>query len=430
MFALVGGSIFKAMFRNAGSRIRPRAGALLAARAAGLLALAQLLPLVAAGQEQPAGKPGDPSGQPPPAAGAPAQPGAPGAGKAAPTRAAPPATPQPEGWRFLATGRADVGYDTNVFQTESATGDAFTQLGGWAAVSRNDGRTLLRGRVDVSGKLYGRFSRADEYEGLLDLTGARQFGPLRAGAILGGTYLDIRALDREGNLLPRSNLTSLASRAMAFGDLQVTRTLYLNGQALYRYKNYEETPDLTSLDYGEWSGELALSQYFPKRISIRVEGLLGQRDYSDLQAAQATGEILPANPLLQLRRFQGEARLRKRWGANGMLQATFSLRRYEDLYQDEMSSDQSTGTLRLRHPMGAWLFEVGGAFVSRAFDLRDSGAGEPLEEEYLAFDAHLERTLWAGARLSGGYDLFRRSTNDPDGDYTVGTWQLGLAHAF
>jgi hypothetical protein len=58
------------------------------------------------------------------------------------------------------------------------------------------------------------------------------------------------------------------------------------------------------------------------------------------------------------------------------------------------------------------------------------GAEDPLSENYLSVDASLERTLWDGARLSGGYELFRRSTNDPGGDYVVSTWQLGLVHVF
>ncbi len=402
------------MRRDARSPINNRAGGRLVARGLGLLVLALLLPLDAGSQQ----KPGERAG-----------PGA-AAGKTGTAPAARASAADSSGWLFTASGRADLGYDTNVFQTEAATGDAFTQVGGSAAVSRNDGRTLLRSRFELNGKFYRRFSRADEYESLLDLTGARQFGPLRAGTVLNGTYLDLRALDREGNLLPRSTLASLSARALAFADLRITRTLYLSSEASYRYKDYEEAPQLTSLDYGEWAAELALSRYFAHRISLRVEGSLGQRNYSDLQAAQPSGEILPGNPLLQVRRVQGEARLRKRWGVKGMLQATFSLRRSDDLFREEMSSDQSVTTLRLRHPMGAWLLDAGGALVNRDFDLRDVGAGEPLAEAYLSFDARLERTLWDGARLSGGYDLFRRSTNDPDGDYTVGTWQLGLVHVF
>jgi hypothetical protein len=334
------------------------------------------------------------------------------------------------GWRLSASGRADVGYDTNVFQTESATGDAFSQLGGSGTLSRHDGATLLRTRFELNGKFYRRFTKADEYEGLLDITGVRQLGPLRAGTVLNGTFLDLRALDREGNLLPRSTLASLSTRALAFADLRITPTLYLNSEASYRYKNYEETTDLTSLDYGEWGAELALSRYFRHRISLRVEGSLGQRDYRDLQSFTRSGEISPENPLLELRRIQGETRLRKRWGSTGMLQATFSLRRNDDLFQDEFSSDQLTGALRLRHPMGAWLVDLSGAFVNRDFELRDSGDGGSLEEDYLSVDARLERTLWDGARVIGGYELFQRATNDPDGDYTVSTWQLGLVHVF
>ena len=204
----------------------------------------------------------------------------------------------------------------------------------------------------------------------------------------------------------------------------------MSGETSYRYKNYEETPQLTSLDYAEWAAEVALSRYFAHRLSLRVEGTLGQRNYSDLQAAEPSGEIPPDNPLLQVRRLQGLARLRKRWGLTGMLQASFALRRSNDLFLDEMSSDQSVTTLRLRQPMGAWLLDAGGAFVNRDFDLRDVGADGPLSEDYLSLDARLERTLWDGARLSGGYELFRRSTNDPGGDYAVSTWQLGLVHVF
>ena len=403
-----------AMRRDARSPIRNRAGGRLVGRGLGLLALAVLPPLDAGAQQKPGGGTGSAAAVRP-------------IGTATATHAS---AADSSSWLFTASGRADLGYDTNVFQTDAATGDAFTHVGGWAAVSRNDGRTLLRSRFELNGKFYRRFSKADEYEGLLDLTGARQFGPLRAGTVLNGTYLDLRALDREGNLLPRSTLASLSGRALAFADLRVTRTMYLSSEASYRYKNYEETSELTSLDYAEWAAELALSRYFAHRISLRVEGSLGQRNYSDLQAAESSGEILPGNPLLQVRRLQGSARLRKRWGLTGMLQATFSLRRSNDLFEDEMSSDQSVTTLRLRHPMGSWLLDAGGAYVNRDFDLRDVGVGEPLSEDYLSFDAHLERTLWDGARLSGGYELFRRSTNDPGGDYTVGTWQLGLVHVF
>jgi hypothetical protein len=407
-------SIFMTMRRDARSPIRSRAGGRLVARGLGLLALAVLPPLHAGAQQKPAGGPD--SGV--------------ATGQSGTTPATHASAADSSSWLFTASGRADLGYDTNVFQTDAATGDAFTQVGGWAAVSRNDGRTLLRSRFELNGKFYRRFSRADEYEGLLDLTGTRQFGPLRAGTVLNGAYLDLRALDREGNLLPRSTLASLSGRALAFADLRLTRTLYLSSEASYRYKNYEETPQLTSLDYAEWAAELALSRYFAHRISLRVEGSLGRRNYSDLQAAQPSGEILPGNPLLEVRRLQGSARLRKRWGLRGMLQATFALRRSDDLFLEEMSSDQSVTTLRLRHPMGPWLLDAGGAFVNRDFDLRDVGAAEPLSEDYLSFDARLERALWDGARLSGGYELFRRSTNDPDGDYTVSTWQLGLVHVF
>lgn len=353
-----------------------------------------------------------------------------------------PAAPQPvpdrrreaarEGrrWRFEASARAEVGYDTNVFHTDSATGDAFTRVGGWAFSETNGTTQRWSGRLEVNRKFYREFSRADELEGFLDLRTSRELGRLVAGAGLSSAFLELRLLDREGNLLPRTTFTSLSHRALGFADLRLAKDLYLGAEGGYRLKNYEETSGLPSLDYREWSAELGLTRYLPARLSLRLQGSWEQRGYRERQAADAAGVLDPSNPDLRLRQVEGEARLRKRWGKRGLLEATFALRENDDLFQDELTYRQRAGSLRMRHAIASWLLALGFGLTDRDFELRRSGADEPLREDYLTFAADVERTLWPKARALAGYSVFRRSSNDLLGSYTIGSFQLGLLHAF
>lgn len=339
-------------------------------------------------------------------------------------------TPAEASWRFDVAARAELGYDTNVFQTDSATGDAFTRLGGSASVKREGGRDRVSGRFGAARKLYSRFSRADELEGLLDVSASRDLGDVVAGLAGSASYLDLRLLDREGNLLPRTTFGSFSNRVLTFADVRLGKNLYLGAQAAYRLKDYEETAGLPSLDYGEWSAEAGLTRYLPGRSSIRLQGSWEERVYDERLAADAEGLLEPGNPELRLRRLEGEARLRKRWGEDGFLQAQVALRESADLFRGELTYLQRSGSLAARHSLSSWLVAVNAALIDRDFELRRSGGQDPLEEEFLRLEAHVERPLWQGARVSGTSSLSRRSGNDPLGDYTVGTFQLGLIHAF
>jgi hypothetical protein len=337
---------------------------------------------------------------------------------------------EPASWSFDLSARGDVGYDTNVFQTDSPRGDSFSRLGGVASAELENGRDRLRGRAQLRRKFYWELSQADELEGSLDVTASRDLGALLTGVGLSSDYLDLRLLDREGNLLPRATFASFSNRLLAFADLRVIEDLYLAAETGLRIKDYEETEGLGSLDYGEWSAEAGLTRYLPGRVSVRVLGSWDERDYQERRAADAAGFLNPDNPELRLRRLEGEARLRKRWGEEGLLQLVLAVRKSRDLFEDELTYGQRSATLRARHAVAGWLLSLRAGLVGRDFERRRSGSGEPLEEDFLTFEAELERALWPGARAAGGYQLYRRSTNDASGGYTVGTFQLGIVHVF
>lgn len=347
----------------------------------------------------------------------------------APTEAPPRPAPR-AGWTWDVSARADLGYATNVFQTDSATGDAFTRLGAAVFADRRSSGGRLTGRAELTRKFYREFSQADELEGFFDLTAAKELGALTAGLSLRSAYLDLRLLDREGNLLPRTTFASFSQRALGFFDLRLARTLYVAAEGGYRLKEYEETEGLTSLDYDEWSAKLGITRYLPWRLSLRLQGTWEDRAYRERRAADASGFLSERNPELQLRRLEGELRLRKRWGREGLAEAAVGLRGSEDRFEDELSYTQQSATVRLRHPSGEWLLGLRAGVTLRDFELRRSGAGEPLEEDYLTLETGIERKLGQGVRVLGGYELFRRSTNDVLGGYTLGNFQLGLVYVF
>ena len=333
-------------------------------------------------------------------------------------------------WRLDGSARVRVGYDTNVFQTDSATGDAFTNVGGAASAQLSGTRSRLRGRVELSRKFYRQFSGADEWGGSLDLNASRKLGAVAAGIAVRSAYFDLRLLDREGNLLPRSNFASLTNGASTFATWLIGRKLQLAADAGYRRRDYEETSGRTSLDYGEWWAEVRATRALPARVTARVRGTWEDRDYHALRAADSTGAVEADHPGLRLRRVQGEARVRKRWGEDGLVQATVALRRSDDLFRDELTYDQRLGGLRARVPIAGWIVGLNGVAIDRDFELRRSGGGEPLEESFLSLAAEIQRALGKRAVATGGYSLFRRSTNEVQGGYTVGTLQLGILHTF
>jgi hypothetical protein len=326
--------------------------------------------------------------------------------------------------------RAQLGYDTNVFRTDTATGDAFTRAGASMTFEYRGPKNRLTARLDGSHKFYQEFNQADESEVYSDITASRSLGSAVAGVALRSSYARLRLLDREGNFLPRSSFSSFSNRLLGFADLSLTKNLYLGAEFGYRIKNYEETRGLRSLDYTEPAAEVGLTQYLPKRLSLRLEGTWDERDYDERLAAGADGTVPPSNPLLTLRGLGVQSRIRKRWGTRGLLEASLGFRRSKDLFQDELSYDQRSADARASLPFGRWAVALRGAVVARDFDIRATGGSGPLEEDFLSVRADLERGLWAGAVLVGGYSLFRRSTNDPAGEYDIDTWQLGVVHIF
>lgn len=451
MYTLAGTSIFRTMRTQARARSRFRLPFRLPGAGIGLLALATLVPEAAEPQEK------EPQEEIPPRpdrpGGPPARTPAPGRDRAGERPARGPGTPaRPSGraavrgrespaparkagegsagWKLGASARADLGYDTNVFQADRATGDAFTTLGFSASARREAERTRLSARLQANRRFYREFSRADEAEVFLDLAASRQVGAGRVGGGVSSSYLDLRVLDREGDFLPRSTFASFSSRAFGYAGSTVTRSFYVLALGSYRLKDYEETPDLESLDYGEWSAQLGVTRSLPIRFSLRLQGTLERRSYREILAGSSTGVDEQDNPELDLRRLQGEARLRKRWGRLAYAQAAFALRGSEDLFQDELSYRQRSGTFSLYQPIGRWRLDVSAALVGRDFDLRRSGTDEPLREDFRSVSAEIEGPLWEGAKVTGGWSLFNRATNDILGGYTVGTWRLGVTHAF
>ncbi|MFN2433584.1 MAG: hypothetical protein ABR599_12365 [Gemmatimonadota bacterium] len=333
-------------------------------------------------------------------------------------------------WRLRTTAGADVGWDSNVFQADSARGDGYGRLGGTATLSRESSRHRLSGYAELNRKFYWELSQADEWQAYLDLTASRDLGRLLAGAGLRSAYVDRRYLDREGNLLPRKTFASFSNRLLAFADLRLARDLYAAAEGGYRLRDYEETSGLTSLDYGEWTAELGLTRYLPARLSVRLQGRLEERAYDQRLAADAGGFLDAGNPELRLRQVEGEARVRKRWGREGLLEAVVALRSSQDVFEDELSYGQRSLAVRARHDLSGTRLAVRGAVVGRDFDLRRSGTGEPLEENFVTFDAEVERPLLSGATARGAYSLFRRSANEAGGSYTIGTLQAGVAYEF
>lgn len=365
----------------------------------------------------------------------------------APREPGPPAEKAPESGGYVESVdvdgrvRLELGYDTNVFRSERGhTGDGFFHgFGEGNALVHFQGERELFANLTAEGFAYSQQNLTDE---MYASTFLDYYHPLRKGLL----DLDVQntleysrqnLLDDNGDLLPREKYNAYDEEIHAALIVHLTDHLSWDVGGGYRYKNFEETHGLPSIDFQEVRGDSGLRFKIPwwpdGRLKLRF--IFRDRFYYDFKAALRDGAASPTDPKLELQRHQVRASYSQKLDVLGMqllLVGGYTFTYNEDLFENDRSYREHALSGRLEW----WLvkdwtrLEVEVRGGTRSFLVRRTTLDQSLKQRYLDASALFWQQLFphVGAVAEVGWYIYHSTeVRESYGRFIV---QAGLEASF
>ncbi|MBI3722699.1 hypothetical protein HY251_01900 [bacterium] len=349
-----------------------------------------------------------------------------------------------EGIETKADGRIrlELGYDSNVFRAERGrTSDFFFHgYGEGNLLVRFPGERELFASVTGEGLAYGKQDLANEAYGS---SFADYYHPLtsRLDVEVQNTFEYSRQnlLDDNGDLLPREKFNAYDEECRVAFIAHATDELSFEIGGGFRWKDFEETFGIPSLDFYEARGNAGARFKIPwwPESKLRVRYVFRERHYLQLRANLRDGAFVREDPKLVLQRHQAIVSYSQRveipspFSKNPMqlsVVAGYTFTYNGDIFENDRSYREHSGSLRVEWwIVREWTrleLEVRGG--TRSFLVRRAPSQAGLRQRFLDSSALLWQKVYDHVAIVGEVAWFLYDSTDPTESYGRFVGQLGI----
>jgi hypothetical protein len=346
--------------------------------------------------------------------------------------------------------RLELGYDSNVFRSEhGATGDGFFHgYGEGEVLIHLSGERELYSSVSGEGYKYFENGVADEVYATWFLD---YYHPLNSTFDLDlqntFEYSAFNLIDDNNDLLPRAKFDSYDEDARFALIAHLTNDLSLEIGGGGRYKHFEDTPDLSSLDYTEARGTVGMrlktNEWWPDG-KLKIRYVFRDRMYLFLPANSRDGTPDKFNQNLELQRHQVQVSYQQKLeflGTKLVAQVGYSFVFNNDVIAGDRDYREHDGSAKLEW----WLVPDWTRFeaelrvgerhflvrkASTQFPVPDGSGGPALGQDYLESSLLFWQKIFDHVSLVTEADYFIYRSKDLRSNYTRLVLQAGIEASF